>query len=97
MKLVSLHVERRPSYDDDYPNQMVGTVRLEGTTGKMEVVLSNPVLAEIFTILRANVQSIASRNAAQVANAVDVVNNEQLAIEDGQLTIEMEEPDEQQA
>lgn len=97
MKLVSLHIERRPSYDDDYPNQMVGTVRLEGTTGKMEVVLSNPVLAEIFTILRANVQSIASRNAAQVANAVDVVNNEQLAIEDGQLTIEMEEPDEQQA
>ena len=52
MKVQNLVVERKSSYDDDYPSMLVGIVQIVGDNGKMEVKLSNSSVAKIFSIIK---------------------------------------------
>jgi hypothetical protein len=70
MQVESLDVQRRPSYDSDYPNMLVGMVTLKGSSGKQEIRLSNAALSRVFKVISDEVQSTASANAAQVTNAM---------------------------
>ncbi len=89
MKVESLSVERRPSYDNDYPNMLVGLVRLVGHTGSTEVRLSNAALASIFATIKSDVQRVASYNASQAGQAIDDASNEQKLIDtiDGDVEV----------
>lgn len=80
MKIDNVTIRRHESYSE-YPNQMVGTVQLSGEHGKMEVKMSPAVIANIFSIIRADVQRVANYNASQAAQAVDDAGAEQLLIE----------------
>lgn len=70
MQVKSLTVERRPSYDDDFPNMLVGLVKLTGSTGTQELRLSNAALSRVFKVISDEVQSTANANAAQVTAAM---------------------------
>ena len=76
MKIENLHIERRPSYDDDYPNMLAGVVQIQGEQGKMEVKLSNKVVSQIFGLIKDDVQRTADYNASQVSTAVENAENE---------------------
>jgi hypothetical protein len=76
MKIQNLNIERRPTYDVDYPNMLVGIVQLSGEQGKMEVKLSNQAVSRIFALIRDDVQHTADYNARQVSRAVDDAENE---------------------
>lgn len=76
MKIENLHIERRPSYDDDYPNMLAGVVQIIGDQGKMEVKLSNKVVSQIFSLIKDDVQGTANYNASQVERAVEQAENE---------------------
>ena len=76
MKIENLHIERRPSYDDDYPNMLAGVVQIIGEQGKMEVRLSNKVVSQIFGLIKSDVQRTADYNASQVSEAVENAENE---------------------
>ncbi len=55
MQVESLEVQRRPSYDSDYPNQLVGLVTLKSNLGSQQIKISNRGLAQI--LLLANCRS----------------------------------------
>jgi len=76
MKVKNLVIERRPSYDDNYPNMLVGQVQLEGEKGKMEVILSNGTLARIFALVKEDVRKTAEYNASQSNDAIEQAENE---------------------
>jgi hypothetical protein len=76
MKIQNLNIERRPTYDCDYPNMLVGIVQLSGEQGKMEVKLSNQAVSRIFALTKDDVQYTADYNARQVSRAVDDAENE---------------------
>ena len=76
MKIENLHIERRPSYDDDYPNMLAGVVQIIGEQGKMEVRLSNKVVSQIFGLIKSDVQRTADYNASQVSEAVENAESE---------------------
>ena len=76
MKIQNLLIERKPQYDTEYPNMLVGLVQLQGQNGKMEVKLSNSTLAEIFALIKQDVQRVAKTNASQVGHAIDEAVNE---------------------
>ncbi len=63
MRVDSLTVERRPSYDSEYPNQLVGMVDLKGTNGSQMIKLSNESLSKIFKVIAEDVQRTALENA----------------------------------
>ena len=71
MKVENLIIERKPNYDTDYPNQLVGLVQIKGEHGKMEVKLSNDVVGRIFTLIRDDVQRVSNYNSSQSGHAVD--------------------------
>lgn len=81
MQIKSLDICRRPSYDSDYPNQLVGTVELVGPHGAMKIVLSPYALSRIFGVIAAEVQDTARANANAVRRGVEDAMNEPLALE----------------
>lgn len=81
MEVKSLKVERRPSYDDNYPNMLVGTVEMVGPGGKVEVVLSNQSLSAIFQVIHGDVTSRAKQNAKATDHAMNQAENEQVLLE----------------
>ena len=88
MKVINLIVERKPSYDDDYPSQMVGTVQLQGMHGKIESRLASKTLASIFALIREDVQKTADYNARQVGDAIDEASGEAALIDETAMKIE---------
>jgi hypothetical protein len=82
MKVSSLVIERKESYDADYPNMLVGLVQIKGEHGKMEVKLSNAVVAKVFAIIKADVQRVADYNSSQAGHAIDEAGSETVLIED---------------
>lgn len=94
MKILSLEIKKRESYDSEYPNEIVGVVQITGETGKMEVRLFPKTVAAIFRLCKEDVQKVANYNASQASvaceNAADTMelqleNNELKQIE-GPLT-----------
>lgn len=81
MQIKSLDISRRPSYDSEYPNQLVGTVELAGPNGAMKIVLSPGALSRIFGVIAAEVQDTARANANAVRRGVEDAMNEPLALE----------------
>ncbi len=76
MKVENLVIDRKPSYDNDYPNMLVGIVQIQGLHGKMEVKLSNKTVSQIFSLIKEDVQKTATYNANQVGDAIDEAENE---------------------
>lgn len=81
MKVENLMIDRRPSYDDDYPNMLVGVVQIRGEHGKMEVKLSNKTVSQIFALIRSDVQKTADYNASQAGEAIEQAENEMPMLE----------------
>lgn len=82
MKVINLTIERKASYDQDYPNMLVGLVQMQGEHGKMEVKVSNSVVAKIFALVKDDAQRVANYNADQTGHAFDEAQNEHALIED---------------
>lgn len=80
MKVEVLNIERRQSYDTDYPNMLVGIVQMKGAHGKIETKLSNETVSKIFQLVKKDVQQAAKYNAEQVNHAIDEAKNEPLLI-----------------
>ena len=76
MKIQNLLIERKPQYDAEYPNMLVGLVQLQGQNGKMEVKLSNSTISEIFSLIKQDLQRVAKQNASQVTHAIEEAENE---------------------
>lgn len=81
MQIKSLDICRRPSYDSEYPNQLIGTVELVGPHGAMKIVLSPGALSRVFGVIAAEVQDTARANANAVRRGVEDAMNEPLALE----------------
>lgn len=81
MKVENLVIERKPAYDDAYPNMLVGLVQIQGEHGKMEVKLTNKIVAAIFALVKSDVQRTADYNAAQAGLAISEAENEMPLIE----------------
>ena len=81
MQIKSLDISRRPSYDSDYPNQLVGTVELVGTNGAMKLVLSHGALSRIFGVIATEVQDTARANANATRRGMEDAIHEPLALE----------------
>ena len=88
MKVESLHVERRPSYDSQFPNQLVGIVKLTSSTGEQSVVLSNAALSKIFGVIAAEVRDTARRNAEAVSRGMTDAMEEPLLLKATTVQIE---------
>lgn len=78
MRVETLTVERRPSYDSEYPNQLVGLVELKGTNGSQKIKLSNESLSKIFKVIAEDVQRTAVENANLVRRGVSDATSEPL-------------------
>lgn len=83
MKVENLLIERKSSYDDNYPNMLVGLVQIQGEHGKMEVKLTNGVVAQIFALVKTDVQKVADYNASQATAAITEAENEMPLLEEG--------------
>jgi len=81
MQIKSLDISRRPSYDSDYPNQLVGTVELIGALGVMKIILSPGALSRIFGVIATEVQDTARANAVATRRCVEDAIHEPLALE----------------
>ena len=81
MQIKSLEINRRPSYDSEYPNQLIGTVELVGPHGAMKIVLSPGALSRVFGVISAEVQDTARTNANAVRRGMEDAMNEPLALE----------------
>lgn len=81
MKVQNLRIERRENYDNDYPNQLVGLVQIQGEHGKMEVKISSSVVAKIFALIKDDVQRVANYNSSQASNAVEEAEGEMKLLE----------------
>jgi hypothetical protein len=81
MEVKSLTVEKRPGYDSEYPNQLVGTVTLKGGLGEQTIKLSNGALSRIFGVIAAEVQDTARRNAEAVKRGMQDAVDEPLMLE----------------
>ena len=81
MQIKSLEINRRPSYDSDYPNQLVGMVELTSPHGEMKIVLSPGALSRIFGVIAAEVQDTARTNANATRRCMEDAMNEPLALE----------------
>lgn len=88
MQIKSLEINRRPSYDSEYPNQLVGTVELAGPNGAMKIVLSPGALSRVFGVIAAEVQDTARANANAVRRGVEDAMNEPLVIAAQNVPIE---------
>ena len=85
MKVENLVIERKASYDNDYPNMLVGLVQIKGEHGKMEVRLSSCVVCKIFALIKEDVQKVADYNSSQASEAVSEAENETPLLEKNDL------------
>lgn len=76
MKFTNLIIERKPSYDAHFPNELVGLVQLAGDRGKQEIRLSNETIAKILEIARPDASLQAQQNALAVSIALSNACNE---------------------
>lgn len=76
MKVHNLIIERKPSYSEDYPNQLVGLVQLKGEHGKQEIRLSSGTLSRIFALIKEDAQRVANYNSSNVSHAIEEASNE---------------------
>ncbi len=92
MKVDTLKIERRPSYDSDFPNQLVGMVTIVSDGGTQSIKLTNRTLAKLFEVIKADVVEQSRINAATVGRAIDAAATEPLL--EGAMTIGLlgEEP-----
>lgn len=87
MQVESLEIQRRPSYDSDFPNQLVGLVKLKSNLGSQEIRITNAGLAKIFEVITDEVQATARENASRTKNALADAMHEPL-IAGGQVSVE---------
>jgi hypothetical protein len=80
MEVKALTIERRPSYDTEYPNQLVGLVKLADTNGSQEIRLTNESLAEVFRVITVQVVGTAKANAKAVAVGMSEAQYEPLLV-----------------
>lgn len=92
MKVHALTVEQRPSYDSEFPNQLVGTVTLKGDLGQQVVRLSNGALSKIFAVIAIEVQETARRNADAVVRGMQDAVDEPLLIGAQHISLPNEAP-----
>ena len=85
MKVENLVIERRASYDNDYPNQLVGLVQVKGEHGKMEIKLSSTVVSKIFVLVKEDAERVAKYNSSQVGQAVEEASGEYLLTHGGDI------------
>lgn len=78
MQVESLNVERRPSYDSEYPHQLVGTVSMKSVTGSQSIRLSNAALSKIFNVITQEVAATAKANADMTTRAMADATHEPL-------------------
>lgn len=78
MQIENLEISRRPSYDSDFPNQLVGMVTLKGALGTNTVKLSNEALSRIFAVISAEVVETSRAASAQVKRAMSDAQSEPL-------------------
>jgi len=78
MQVKSLSIERRPSYDSEYPNQLVGMVELDGVTGSQKIRLTNERLSRVFSVITDQVVTTARANAAEVKQGLGEALHEPL-------------------
>lgn len=71
MKVISLTIERKPSYDSQFPGQIIGLVSLEGDKGAISARLSNNLVSQIFELVRADCSRVAFKISEDVHQAVD--------------------------
>lgn len=88
MRIKSLQIERRPSYDSEYPNQLVGIVEFTSQSGGQTIRLSNGALSRIFGVISAEVQETARSNAAMTRRGIDDAINEPLLLETSNIQLE---------
>ena len=63
MQVESIHIEKRPSYDSQFPGQLVGIVHMRCSTGEQKLVLSPGALSRMFQVIAAEVVETSKRNA----------------------------------
>lgn len=90
MKIEKMYIERKASYDSEYPNQLVGLVQMKGEHGKIEVKLSSHVVSAIFKLIKEDVQRVADYNAREASLAVREAENEVLLLEGAVDKLELE-------
>jgi hypothetical protein len=73
MKFISLDISKRPPYDQQYANEIVGIVTFSGSTGKVEVRLASNIVAQIIRICKHNATVCSANNATLVGAACDEV------------------------
>jgi len=71
MKVIALEIRKRESFDNQYPNEIVGIVQITGETGKMEVRLRPKTVADILRMCKEDVQMVANYNASQASTACE--------------------------
>jgi len=81
MQVSELSVERKASYDSEYPNMLVGMVTLKGPNGEQKIRLSNGALSRIFNVIAQEVCGTAARNAADVGRGMQNATDEPLMLE----------------
>lgn len=89
MQVEALLIERRPSYDSDFPNQLVGLVTLRSNLGSQQIRLTTKSLSHIFAVITEEVCETAKENAARAKNALVEATHEPLLV--GAATIEVRE------
>lgn len=87
MKVTKLEIRQRSSYED-YANTLAGTVLLEGTTGKQEVVLSPMTVSRIFAVLAEDLVARSKQNAALTKGAVEEAVHAPLLEQNSVIAIE---------
>jgi len=71
MRITTIEGSKRPSYDDEFPNEFIVTVGLSGDTGKQDLRLSMGAISRVFEVIREDLIATAAKNAAMVTAAVD--------------------------
>jgi hypothetical protein len=87
MRITALDIRKRASYEES-AGQLVGTVTLEGITGKQEIVLSPSAMSQIFAVIGSEVIERSRNNAAMVKAAVDEAVHAPLLAEAATIKIE---------
>jgi hypothetical protein len=77
MFVTKLTIKKRESYEPN-PNTLVGSVVLEGPTGKQEIILSSAAISRIFGVIGEEIIDRSRNNAKMTKNAVDEAIHEPL-------------------
>ena len=75
MNIESFEFRKQESYASFRPGEMIGKVKLSGTTGSQEIILSNAAMVQVFIAIRADLISTSKRNAEMTTRAVDEAIN----------------------